>query len=1088
MKKINYFKLDWPKTGLFLLLLCCISNTALFAQIPSGYYDAAQGKTGTQLKSALHGIIDGHTEINYDAVWDALKITDRDPNNSSNVIGIYSGFSMNAAAEYASGSGWNREHVWAKSRGDFGTSKGAGTDIHHLRAEDVSTNSARNNRNFGYGESYYIDGSGNYSGPTLSKTSSSWTWEPRDEVKGDVARMLFYMATRYEGTNGEVDLELTDAQQSSTDKAPFHATLTVLLEWHQLDPVSSEEIARNNAIYGIQSNRNPFIDHPEYVCEIWTCTSSNAAPQFTSSAVTSAIEGQSYSYSITSSDANGDAVTISAPTKPSWLSLTDYGNGTATLSGTPASGDIGGHSIVLTVSDGTASSNQNFSVYVISNGGGGTGSATDLFFSEYIEGSSYNKGIEIANFTGSSVNLANFSLYKQTNGAGSWTTELPLSGTLADGQVYVIVHTSADAAMKAEADLITGVSFMSFNGNDPVALFKSGALIDVIGTFNSTAVYAQDVTLVRKSLINSPNNNYTISEWDNHPNNTFSYLGAHTFDGGPGPEPDTEAPSTPTGLTPANVTETSVDLSWTASTDNVAVTAYDVYQDGGLIATVSANSYPVSDLDESTSYSFFVRATDAAGNDSGSSTSINVTTLTPADTQAPSVPGGLSSSNITTSSFNVSWTASTDNVGVASYEILLNGSIHGTTSNTSYPVSGLMASTTYSISVRANDAAGNTSASTSINVTTNDVPSGGCSGGISSFPYYEGFESGLGGWTQATTDDFDWTIDANGTPSNNTGPSSAAEGNYYLYTESSSPNYPSRTAILNSPCIDLTNEMEATFNFAFSMYGPNMGTLNLQASTNGSSWTSLWSLSGNQGNNWYASSVDLTSYVGGTVVLRFVGTTGNNYKSDMAIDNLTIITSAPSQCNDVTLNLTFDNYPEETSWVITNDGGSTVASGSYSNANPDGSTIIETACLEDGCYTFTIYDQYGDGICCAYGNGSYSLTKGSTLLASGGSFAASSSTVFCMGTGQGARLISTIGESNITNGQSLLYPNPVVDFLYISMPRGYQVIRIYSTNGAEMNNIQLHRNGIDVSSLSTGIYTIMIETEKGIIVDKFIKN
>ncbi|HAP63435.1 MAG TPA: hypothetical protein DCR93_29380, partial [Cytophagales bacterium] len=237
---------------------------------PSGYYNSAEGKSGSTLKSALHGIIDGHNEISYSACWDALKVTDRDPNNSSNVIGLYSGFSMNAAAEYAGGAGWNREHVWAKSRGDFGTSMGAGTDLHHLRAEDVSTNSARNNRHFGSGNQFYTDGSGNYSGPTQSKTNtSSWVWEPRDAVKGDVARMMFYMAVRYEGGSGEPDLELNNTITGNTDKTPFHASLDLLLQWHEQDPVDQTERNRNDAIYSYQNNRNPFIDRPEFVDYIW---------------------------------------------------------------------------------------------------------------------------------------------------------------------------------------------------------------------------------------------------------------------------------------------------------------------------------------------------------------------------------------------------------------------------------------------------------------------------------------------------------------------------------------------------------------------------------------------------------------------------------------------------------------------------------------------------------------------------------------------------------------------------------------------------------------------------------------------------
>ena len=109
----------------------------------------------------------------------------------------------------------------------------------------------------------------------------------------------------------------------------------------------------------------------------------------------------------------------------------------------------------------------------------------------------------------------------------------------------------------------------------------------------------------------------------------------------------------------------------------------------------------------------------------------------------------------------------------------------------------------------------------------------------------------------------------------------------------------------------------------------------------------------------------------------------------------------PTGCNgtEVTLTITLDNYPEETSWSITNDGGATVASGGTYGSQPDGSTITETICLVDDCYTFTINDSYGDGICCGFGNGSYALTNGSTTLASGGNFGSSESTDFCIGGG-----------------------------------------------------------------------------------------
>lgn len=256
------------RTLLLLLLWSGIS----FGQIPPGYYDPAQGLTGLPLKAALNDIIQDHIEFPYTStatdVWDILKETDKDTLNPNNVILLYSGWSVDAAQEYNSGNGWNREHVWPQSRGPFNTNLGVGTDVHAIRPTDISVNSARNNRWFAECNEPYIDASG----PTGSFFSSTeWVWKPRDEVKGDVARMIFYMAVRYEGENGELDMELIDSIPSNDNlDLPLHAKLSDLILWHEQDPVSNWERNRNDIIYySYQNNRNPFIDHPEYVAEIW---------------------------------------------------------------------------------------------------------------------------------------------------------------------------------------------------------------------------------------------------------------------------------------------------------------------------------------------------------------------------------------------------------------------------------------------------------------------------------------------------------------------------------------------------------------------------------------------------------------------------------------------------------------------------------------------------------------------------------------------------------------------------------------------------------------------------------------------------
>ena len=146
----------------------------------------------------------------------------------------------------------------------FGTTQPAGTDLHHIRPADVSVNSRRGHLDFDNGGEIYQDNDGltecRYDGDS---------WEPRKAVKGDVARIIFYMAVRYEGQDGNVpDLKVTDIIMVDT-KQGFHGKLSTLLKWHKEDPVDYFERRRNERVYELQKNRNPFIDHPEFVDEIW---------------------------------------------------------------------------------------------------------------------------------------------------------------------------------------------------------------------------------------------------------------------------------------------------------------------------------------------------------------------------------------------------------------------------------------------------------------------------------------------------------------------------------------------------------------------------------------------------------------------------------------------------------------------------------------------------------------------------------------------------------------------------------------------------------------------------------------------------
>lgn len=462
------------------------------------------------------------------------------------------------------------------------------------------------------------------------------------------------------------------------------------------------------------------------------------------------------------------------------------------------------------------------------------------------------------------------------------------------------------------------------------------------------------------------------------------------------------------------------------------------------------------------------------------------------------VPTGVAVSGVTTSGASVNWNAVTG----ATYDVRYRatGTSSWTTnavSGNSTTLSGLTASTQYEVQVRSKCTSSNSSYSASVNFTTSDVPSV-CSSAISSFPYGEGFESN-DGWTQATGDDGNWVRKSGRTPSNGTGPTSATEGSFYMFLEASTNNSPGQignnaTAILESDCFDLAGKTSASFSFKNHMYGNNVGTLTLEASTDGTSWTSIWTDSGNKGNQWNSVSVDLNSYLGDKVKLRFVGRTGNGWSSDIAIDDLSLTAGTGTSTDvDVTLTLNFDNYPEETSWEIRDSSNQIVASGGTYGSQADGSTLVITETLPVGCYSLVVKDTYGDGMCCAWGTGSYSLNEGSTVLASGASFGSTDTNNFCVGgaTSRGDEIISTKDDDQIVFNVKM-YPNPVAgdEIKLLLKDQGVQKAT-YTIRDLVGRNIQqgvIENKTINVASLPKGIYLIEISNGQNTVTKKVIRN
>jgi len=267
-----------------IFLFFCIFSAfflQIFAQIPSGYYNNVNGKKGKELQKTLYQIIKNHRSVSYTPeVWFYYQYTDVKP--SGKIWDIYSDipngepdyefiYRINQCVSTSSNEGicYQREHTFCQSWfGGSDLSPTPFTDFFHLYPVDGSINNKRSNNPYGIAvapiDHTFSNGSkiGMNSYPDAPKVKC---FEPIDDFKGDIARSFFYMATRYmfEDTHFQAQSPMTFKSQLQ----PW--AVQMFLEWHQLDPVSQKEKDRNNAIYAVQKNRNPFIDHPEWVYNIW---------------------------------------------------------------------------------------------------------------------------------------------------------------------------------------------------------------------------------------------------------------------------------------------------------------------------------------------------------------------------------------------------------------------------------------------------------------------------------------------------------------------------------------------------------------------------------------------------------------------------------------------------------------------------------------------------------------------------------------------------------------------------------------------------------------------------------------------------
>ncbi len=351
---------------IFLFSVIFLFSLIVYSQVPDGYYDDAQGLTGEDLREALRAIItNGHTANNYNDLYTYYEQTDNF-NGTGKVWDMYSMDGNGNAAYYYyynngdecgsySGEGdcYNREHSVPQSW--FNGASPMKADLFIVYPTDGYVNNRRSN--YPYGEvdnPTWTSTNGSKLGPCSFPGYSGTVFEPIDAYKGDFARTYFYVATRYKN-----EIPSWNGASFSGDNLSEWAK-NLFLSWHHLDPVSQKEIDRNNAVYNIQHNRNPFIDHPEWVDCIWGngCT----VLSFTSTPPTTAQLNQPYIYNITATGEDTTILTIFSVNLPSWLTFQSNYHTTATLEGTPNL--IGSFYVSLGLTDGTDTVYQNFTITV----------------------------------------------------------------------------------------------------------------------------------------------------------------------------------------------------------------------------------------------------------------------------------------------------------------------------------------------------------------------------------------------------------------------------------------------------------------------------------------------------------------------------------------------------------------------------------------------------------------------------------------------------------------------------------------------------------------------------------------------------
>lgn len=550
-----------------ILLPIILISSYISAQAPAGYYNGTTGLTGYALKSKLHDII-SEKMVNWHyndlkvlyGQTDLDKYYDHDASNTQYLLDIYSEIPLGPDAyEYTvdqmvagvsmEGQGYNREHMMPQST--FSTSSSISdypmySDLNFIIPVDGFINQRRSNYPYGIGNNtnhYIFSNTSRISNAAIPNYPyTGRVYEPIDEFKGDIARSLLYFAVRYEGKLGSFNTAYTTSANltPATDQCPLDGTeeravdlayIAMLKQWSTADPVSQREIDRNNAIYTIQKNRNPFIDHPEWIDMIWSETPDNIAPAAPGTLVSTQQNAYFVNLNWTASpDAdilgyriymNGSTTPV-AVTKGTSISI-DHLNPSTTYTFTVKAFD-------------KAYLESPFSNTITTSTIASDSYAPDLMITKYISGTNTefikNNALEIVNKTGHEVNLNNYRINIQfknnTSGAIYNGDTYELEGKVGNNETFVILNPKGTLSCftSNQAKFVTASDPLMFAGENYVELaYNKTVTVDAIGvkyTLNNNG----NVSLYRKSSINQPTDTFSIGEWDSYPSNYCQNLGS----------------------------------------------------------------------------------------------------------------------------------------------------------------------------------------------------------------------------------------------------------------------------------------------------------------------------------------------------------------------------------------------------------------------------------------------------------------------------------------------------------------------------------------------------------------------------------